>query len=259
VSIIKVTDINKSFKKGKLVLKNINLDIEEGEIVGLIGPSGSGKSTLLRILGGFEVIDSSSSGKIEILRHITQKNGKKTTSCRHSHQYIGVIFQQFNLVGRLKLLTNVLMGRLGKIPSWRGTIGFFPKEDKMKALAALERVDMIDYAFQRASTLSGGQQQRGAIARVLAQESKIILADEPIASLDPASSDRVMNHLVNINRTDNTTIIVSLHQFEVARTRCKRIVALKDGEIIYDGSPENISRNDLINLYGVESADALYA
>ncbi|MEC9492519.1 phosphonate ABC transporter ATP-binding protein [Flexistipes sp.] len=259
MSVIKINNVCKSFKKGKPVLKNINLNIEKGEMVGLIGPSGSGKSTLLRLLGGFEVIDPVPDSEIEMLGQLTQNNGKKTSSCRQSHQYIGIIFQQFNLVGRLRLLTNVLIGRLGKIPSWKGTLGFFPKEDKIKALEALERVNMVDFAFQRASTLSGGQQQRGAIARVLAQESKIILADEPIASLDPASSDRVMNHLVNINRTDKTTIIVSLHQFEVARTRCERIVALKDGEIIYDGSPENISRNDLINLYGVESADALYA
>lgn len=257
--VIKIKNVYKSFKKGKPVLKNINLSIEEGEMVGLIGPSGSGKSTLIRLLGGFEVIDPIANSEIEIFGQLTQKNGKKTSICRQSHQNIGIIFQQFNLVGRLKLLTNVLIGRLGKIPSWKGTLGFFPKEDKIKALEALDRVNMLDFAFQRASTLSGGQQQRGAIARVLAQESKIILADEPIASLDPASSDRVMNHLVNINEADNTTIIVSLHQFEVARTRCKRIIALKNGEIIYDGSPENISKKDLINLYGVESADALCA
>lgn len=164
-----------------------------------------------------------------------------------------MIFQQFNLINRLSLLTNVLVGRLGRIPRWRGSLGAFPRQDKVKALQALERVGMLEQAYQRASTLSGGQQQRGAIARVLTQEARLILADEPIASLDPASAKLVMSTLRQINQQDKTTVIVSLHQIDHAFEHCDRIIALKAGEVIHNGPTDRISPNDIADLYGVEA------
>ncbi len=248
-AVIDIQGLNKTFGR-KQVLKNINLKVRAGEMVGLIGASGSGKSTLIRLIGGLERMDPG--GWIRLFGKTMQENGKRTAEQRPLRRDIGIVFQQFNLVGRLSLLTNVLVGRLAHNPTWKGTIKFFPREERIKALEALERVNMVDYAHQRASTLSGGQQQRGAIARALTQEAKMILADEPIASLDPASSDRVMNLLCDINAQDDTPVVVSLHQFEVATTRCERIVALKDGEIVYDGKASGLSEADLIELYGVE-------
>jgi phosphonate transport system ATP-binding protein len=247
----------KSFRAGNPVLKNINLSIDPGEMVGLIGASGSGKSTLIRMISGLEVMDRNTDGRIELFGQVTQADGKRTAAYRSARRDVGVIFQQFNLVGRLSLLTNVLVGRLAHIPAWKGMINLFPREEKIKALQSLERVNMVDFAHQRASTLSGGQQQRGAIARALTQEAKLILADEPIASLDPASSDLVMSLLADINRQDGTTIVVSLHQFDVARTRCRRIIALQDGEILYDGAATGINEDDIVDIYGVEKSTLL--
>ena len=249
-TVIDIEGMNKTFGRRK-VLKNINFKIRAGEMVGLIGASGSGKSTLIRLIAGLVSMDQDSK-HIKLFSAPTQLGNKKTPNQRLLRQDVGIIFQQFNLVGRLSLLTNVLIGRLAHNPSWKGMIKLFPHAERIKALEALERVNMVEYAHQRSSTLSGGQQQRGAIARALTQEAKLILADEPIASLDPASSDRVMNLLCDINRQDGTTVVVSLHQFEVATTRCERIIALRDGEIVYNGKASGISNADLIDLYGVE-------
>lgn len=251
--VIDIAGLHKSFGRKK-VLKDINITVEANEMVGLIGSSGSGKSTLIRLIGGLETMDEASH-HIRLFDHPVQLSGKRTPFQRTLRSDIGIIFQQFNLVGRLSLLTNVLIGRLSHTPSWKGMIRFFPREEKIKALQALERVDMVDYAHQRASTLSGGQQQRGAIARALAQKAKLILADEPIASLDPASADRVMNLLEDINREDGTTVVVSLHQFEIAHQRCQRIIALKEGEIVYDGKAADLNDKDFEELYGVANGN----
>lgn len=254
--VIDIKGLNKSFGNIK-VLKNINLEVKAGEMVGLIGPSGSGKSTLIRLIGGLDVMNHASQ-HIKLFGEPTQLGHKRTPHYRLLRRDVGIIFQQFNLVGRLSLLSNVLIGRLAHNPAWKGVVRFFPREERIKALEALERVNMVECAHQRASTLSGGQQQRGAIARALTQEAKLILADEPIASLDPASSDRVMNLLCDINRQDKRTVIVSLHQFDVATTRCDRIVALKDGEKVYDGKASGLSEKDAIDLYGVEAGSCCF-
>jgi phosphonate transport system ATP-binding protein len=209
------------------------------------------------MISGLEVMDRNADGRIELFGHLTQTGGKRTAAHRSMRRDVGVIFQQFNLVGRLSLLTNVLIGRLAHLPSWKGMLNLFPRKEKIKALQALERVNMVEFAHQRSSTLSGGQQQRGAIARALTQEAKLILADEPIASLDPASSDLVMSLLGDINKQDGTTVVVSLHQFDVARTRCRRIIALQDGEIIYDGAATGINEDDIVDIYGVEKSNIL--
>ncbi len=253
-NVIDVSSINKNFGRGPLVLKDINLTIAEGEMVALIGASGSGKSTLLRTICGLETANAGA-GAISLFGSVTQKNGKTTPAQRQLRAHIGVIFQQFNLVTRLSLLTNVLVGRLGQIPKWRGLLGLFPREDKIIALKALERVGMAERAKQRASTLSGGQQQRGAIARALTQGAELILADEPIASLDPASAERVMESLSTINKEDGVTVVVSLHQIDHAFKHCERIVALKDGEVAYDGPTNEIAPHQIAALYGVEGLD----
>lgn len=248
---ISVDHVCKSFRKGERILDDISLNINEGEMVGLIGASGSGKSTLIRLIAGFEKIDGGE-GNISIFGETVQEKGRRTSAQRRLRREIGVVFQQFNLIGRLSLLLNVLAGRLGRVPAWRGNLTLFTREDRLRALRALERVGMVKYARQRASQLSGGQQQRGAIARTLAQEARIIIADEPIASLDPASADKVMEILSDINRQDKSTIIVSLHQIDHAFRHCSRIIALKAGKIAYDGPSSGISREKLAGLYGLK-------
>lgn len=251
---IEVNAVRKSFRPGALVLKTINLELCPGEMVALIGASGSGKSTLIRVISGLERADRTS-GEVRILGDVVQHAGRRTSAQRRLRREIGVIFQQFNLIDRLTLLQNVLVGRLGHVPGWRGTLGLFSRADRIKALESLERVGMVNFAYQRAGDLSGGQQQRGAIARALTQEAKIILADEPIASLDPASAERVMHTLQEINRTDGATVLVSLHQIDFAFRHCQRVVALKDGEIVFNGPTDEILPEDLNSLYGVDPVD----
>lgn len=250
---VAIEGIYKSFKANQPVLKDVSLSVSQGEMVGLIGASGSGKSTLIRLIAGFETIDKGP-GSIKLFGTSCQSNGQKNGAIRDLRHDIGIIFQQFNLVGRMTLLMNVLVGRLGRISRLRGTFGMFPEADRIKALQALERVDIVDKAYQRASTLSGGQQQRAAIARALTQEAKLILADEPIASLDPASAERVMTILRSINQQDKVTVIVSLHQIDHAFKHCDRIIALKDGRVIHDGDVHEITKEDLENLYGIDLA-----
>ena len=252
---IQLHAISKSFRPGLPVLRDVGIEIADGEMVGLIGASGSGKSTLIRLISGLERADNNS-GAIRLFGETVQERGKRQPAQRKLRSEVGVIFPQFNLGGRMSLLTNVLAGRLGRVPGWRGNFGLFSKADKIKALASLDRVGMAAYARQRASQLSGGQQQRGAIARVLTQEARIVLADEPIASLDPASADRVMEMLETINKEDGTTVVVSLHQIDHAFKHCRRIIALKDGVVVFDGPSTDIRPDDLRDLYGVTGLDA---
>src|SRR4029079_4815088 len=200
----------------------------------LIGPSGSGKSTLLRSISALQTIDAGP-GRIEAFGGPVQENGRVAGGVRRTRTRIGMIFQQFNLVGRLSLFTNVALGSLGRIPPLQGLLGLWPAENKQAVTAALQRMRRSDYASQRANTLSGGQQQRGAIARALVQKAKIILADEPVASLDPVAARRVMETLCDLNATDGLTVIVTLHQVDYALRYCRRVVALKEGKVVYDG------------------------
>ena len=248
---INVSQLSKTFGTRK-ALKSIDLAIQPGEMAALIGPSGSGKSTLLRSLGGLNIGDG---GTVTIGGRTVQSNGKISSEIRAVRQGLGFIFQQFNLVGRLSLMTNVLIGCLGRVPGWRGTFGLFPADEKAKAAAALDRVGLSDYGERRASTLSGGQQQRGAIARALLQGADTVLADEPIASLDPVSVRRVMELLARLNVEEGLTVVVSLHQVDAAVTFCKRVVAMRDGAIVYDGAPAGLTQDILRNVYGPEYED----
>lgn len=256
-SVIEIRQLSKTFStafRKHQALHAVDLDIAEGSMVGLIGASGSGKSTLLRHITG--LLRSDPGGCVRVLGKTIQENGRVNREIRRFRQDVGFIFQQFNLVDRLSLLSNVLIGCLSRMPLHRRILGLFTPHEIQRAMSALDRVDIGIYAGQRAGTLSGGQQQRAAIARAMIQEARLILADEPIASLDPESSRRVMESLSNVNRIDGTTVVVCLHQVDFAKRYCQRIVALKNGRIAFDGSPESLSNDQLIDIYGFESDDA---
>jgi len=248
-AVIQVERLNKSFGR-KQALFDLALSVQPGEMVALIGASGSGKSTLLRHVAGLACCDRTGGGRIEVLGREVQAHGRLNSEVRRLRADIGYIFQQFNLVGRLSVVQNVLLGCLGRTPRWRGTLGLFTAEERQRALHALERVGLVDLAMQRASTLSGGQQQRVAIARALCQRAEVILADEPIASLDPESARKVMEILADINREDGKTVVVTLHQVDYAMRYCQRAVALKGGRIHFDGPTAELNPNFLNDLYG---------
>jgi phosphonate transport system ATP-binding protein len=259
---IEVRDVSKSFNGGKKVLKNISLRLGRGEMVALIGASGSGKSTLIRSIGGLVPIDGPRSrdanrtdGEILIFDTPMQSRGRVSEHANSLRSRVGIIFQQFNLVPRLSVLTNVCLGFLGQVPRWRGTLGWFSQAEQKMAIHALARVGIAEQALKRGSQLSGGQQQRAAIARSLVQGSEILIADEPIASLDPSAARRVMDILADLNRSDGITVLVSLHQVEYALNYCPRTIALRDGEIVYDGPSSALTPAFLSELYGAESEE----
>lgn len=250
---IRINRLSKTFRNSRRALDDVSLQFASGEMVTLIGASGSGKSTLLRHISGLVVADGGSeSCNIEVDGQCIQRNGRLTRNVRRLRAAIGFVFQQFNLVGRLPVITNVLVGAAHRTPLWRTLSGRFHREETRLAMEALARVGIAELAWQRASTLSGGQQQRAAIARALVQRAGLILADEPIASLDPESSRRVMNTLAEINRRDGTTIIVSLHQVEIALHYCPRVIALKEGRVMYDGPAADLGGERLREIYGAD-------
>jgi phosphonate transport system ATP-binding protein len=255
-AVASVKDVSKTFGARK-ALNGVSVEVGAGEMVALIGPSGSGKSTLLRSITGLQSIDSGK-GTISVFGEVVQKDGRVTGKVRHARQKLGMIFQQFNLVGRLSLFSNVMLGALGRLPGWRGLLGAWPATDKDKAMAALHRVGVSDYAAQRANTLSGGQQQRGAIARAIVQGAQAILADEPVASLDPVSARKVMELLVELNQRDGMGVIVTLHQVDYAIRYCERVIALQAGKIVYDGPSTGLDTARLIEIYGPEFEDAFW-
>ena len=255
-AVLSVSGVTKTYG-ARRALDGVSLSVSRGEMIALIGPSGSGKSTLLRSITGLVAIDQGE-GVIDAFDTRIQARGKVTDKVREARIRMGFIFQQFNLVGRLSLFTNVALGSLGRINFWRGMFGRWPAETKQAAMAALARVGVADYAGQRANTLSGGQQQRGAIARALVQKAKIILADEPVASLDPVSARRVMDILRELNTSDGLTVIVTLHQVDYALRYCDRVVALKAGKVVYDGAAKGLSRDRLVDIYGPEIEEVFW-
>jgi phosphonate transport system ATP-binding protein len=254
---IEVVNACKCFVGGKRVLDSIHLKVERGEMVALIGASGSGKSTLIRTIAGLTPIDRerTNPGEIRILGQLMQQAGRVTHEAGRLRTRVGVVFQQFNLVTRLSVLTNVLLGLLGQMPFWRGHLGLFRSTEKRRAMRALQRVGIESHALKRGSELSGGQQQRAAIARTLLQGAEVLIADEPIASLDPSSARRVMDILTDLNLREGITVLVSLHQVEYALRYCKRVVALRDGRVVFDGPSQSITPAFLGELYGAESEE----
>ena len=255
---LRITNLNKHFHLKKQALCDINLSVNRGEMIALIGASGSGKSTLLRHIAGLLAADPINGSSIEVSGSVIQKDGRIAADIRTSRAKVGFVFQQFNLVDRLSVMTNVLVGLLHRMPVWRGLLGLFNQVERSVAYQALARVGIQDCHGQRASTLSGGQQQRAAIARTLVQGADLILADEPIASLDPESSRNVMEILARINREDKCTVIVSLHQVEIALKYCPRVVALHQGKVVFDGASSSLTPKLLRELYGVQ-VDELFA
>ena len=254
---IRINTLNKTFGSGRKALSQIDLSIGAGEMVALIGASGSGKSTLLRHMAGLMAGDADAPGSIEIHGRSVQCNGKIACDIRAVRAGIGFVFQQFNLVGRLPVIVNVLVGTLHQMPLWRSLTRWFTPAEKARGIEALRRVGIAECWAQRASTLSGGQQQRAAIARAMVQGARVVLADEPIASLDPESSRKVMDMLARINREDRCTVVVSLHQVNVAIKYCPRTIALNQGRVVYDGPSAGLTPEVLRELYGAQADEIL--
>lgn len=249
VPAIQIKQLSKNYGERK-VLDSIELRVEQSEMVALIGASGSGKSTLLRHIPGFI---KGSSGSVEVLGQVTQSDGAVMPGIRQFRSQIGFVFQQFNLVGRLPVITNVLMGTLSRTPLLRSLFMKFNESERQRALEALVSVGIEQTAWQRASTLSGGQQQRAALARCVVQGAKVVLADEPIASLDPEASRKVMEHLALMNKKLGCCVLVSLHQVDYALKYCPRTVALHHGKIVYDGPSSELTPELLAELYGSDA------
>jgi phosphonate transport system ATP-binding protein len=245
-----IENLTKVYDNGFMALDNLSLEIPDGQFVSIIGLSGSGKSTLLRCIN--RLIDPT---KGRIIWNGLDVTAATDDELRQIRRRIGMIFQQFNLVKRSSVLTNVMAGRLGYINPIFSLFNYFPPQEKNRALAALKRVGISEKANNRASALSGGQQQRVGIARTLMQEPEMMLADEPVASLDPATSHSVMKYLELLNKEDNMTILCSLHFLSLARAYSHRVIALKDGKIEYDGPPQDIDNDRFKMIYGEDAVE----
>ena len=242
---IRVTDLCKEFDGGRVVaLDDVTLEVPAGQLLVIIGLSGSGKSTLLRHLNR---LHQPTSGAVEVLgRDVAAARGSELRALRRD---VGFIFQQFNIVGRLTVLENVLSGALGRLRGPRYGVLSYSKRLRRDALEQLDRVGLADRAFQRTATLSGGQQQRVAIARTLMQQPKLVLADEPVASLDPEISGQVMDLLFRVTSEDNLTVVTSLHQVELALGWAQRIVGLRDGKIVLDRDAAGLTTEKVMQVY----------
>jgi phosphonate transport system ATP-binding protein len=255
--VLSIKEATKTFYSGgknNQALNNVTINIVAGERVALIGASGSGKSTLIRAISGLETLDKSS-GELWINGRVIQSHGQLSKNVRQIRNEIGIIFQQFNLVNQLDVMTNVLIGICPQKSVFEIISRRFSLEEKARALDALDKVGLVDFAYQRSSTLSGGQQQRVAIARALIKGAKILLADEPVASLDPESSRKVMETIVNLSQKLDLTFLTSLHQIPVARKYCERTIALNKGAVVFDGPTKELTAVILAELYGSNLED----
>ena len=237
--------VSKTYPNGYQALKDINLTIEQGEFVAIIGLSGAGKSTLIRTINRMHDITD---GTVTVDGfNVMELKGARLRQFRRN---IGMIFQSFNLVTRTTVIKNVLTSRVPELPFWRALLGAYPKKDKLEALEALDKVGILDKAFVRADQLSGGQQQRVALARTLAQNPKIILADEPVASLDPVTAKQVMDDFRRINREMNISVLINIHHVDLALQYADRVIGIKAGEVVYDGPASEVNEAVLAEVYG---------
>jgi phosphonate transport system ATP-binding protein len=242
---LQIRDLTRRFGE-KTAVDRVSLDVPAGQMVGIIGRSGAGKSTLLRMINRLQ---EPSAG--QVLFDGTDITALKGRALRDWRTSCAMIFQQFNLVNRLDVLTNVLVGRLNHRGTFTSLLKLFTPAERAMAIMTLDRFDLAEVALQRADTLSGGQQQRVAICRALLQEPKILLADEPIASLDPRNAKVVMDALRTINREDGLTVLVNLHHLDTARAYCDRIVAMMAGRVVFDGTPAELTPQKVRDVYGV--------
>jgi phosphonate transport system ATP-binding protein len=248
--VLKIEHLTKVYPNGTVALNDVSFEVKDGEFLVIIGLSGSGKSTLLRCIN--RLIDPTE-GKITMDdEDITAAKGEQL---RHIRRHIGMVFQQFNLVKRSSVMTNVLSGRLGYANAWLSMLGIWSGEDKQRGIKALERVGIPEKAKIRADSLSGGQQQRVGIARALMQEPEIILADEPVASLDPVLAHTILQYLEVLNKQDHVTIICSLHFLDLVHRYASRVIGLKDGIKVFEGSPNQIDRVKFKEIYGEEAQE----
>lgn len=245
---LRIKNLTKVYDDGTVALKDVSFEVPDGEFVAVIGLSGSGKSTLLRCIN--RLIEPTEG---EIWWNDVQLSHVTGEELRRARRKIGMIFQHFNLVDRSSVLTNVLSGRLGYVNPIASIFNRFPEEDMQRAYASLARVGIEGKADNRADELSGGQRQRVGIARALMQEPELILADEPVASLDPALAHSIMRHLQQINQEDGTTVLCSLHFLDLVQQYGTRAIALNDGQLVYDGLPQDIDDNRFIEIYGREA------
>lgn len=237
--------VSKTYPNGYQALKDINLTIEQGEFVAIIGLSGAGKSTLIRTINRMHDITDGTLTVDGV--NVMELKGARLRQFRRN---IGMIFQSFNLVTRTTVIKNVLTSRVPELPFWRALLGAYPKKDKLEALEALDKVGILDKAFVRADQLSGGQQQRVALARTLAQNPKIILADEPVASLDPVTAKQVMDDFRRINREMNISVLINIHHVDLALQYADRVIGIKGGEVVYDGPASEVNEAVLAEVYG---------
>lgn len=252
MALMELVDVSKSYNSEAKALQNVNLTFEEGEFVSIIGPSGAGKSTLLRCIN--HLIDASSGGIFFDGEDITRPKKKELRAVRTK---TGMIFQHYNLVERLSVIENVLHGRLGQKSTLSGVVGYYTEEEKQEAFEILEELGLTEQAYKRCDELSGGQKQRVGIARAIMQKPKLILCDEPIASLDPRSSKVIMDHLSKINKEKKITCIVNLHQVDVAVKYSKRIIGITAGKVVYDGPPEGLSQERIHEIYQSSGQDLI--
>lgn len=241
---IKFEDVGKKYPNGFEGLKHVNLEIEQGEFVAIIGLSGAGKSTLIRTINRMHDVTS---GKLTVDDvDVMSLSGKQL---RRFRRKIGMIFQSFNLITRTTVIKNVLTALVPDMPWYRTVFGIYSKEEKLQALKCLDKVGILDKAFVRADQLSGGQQQRVALARTLAQNPAIILADEPVAALDPVTANQVMGDFKKINEDMNISILINIHHVDLALKYASRVVGIRAGEIVYDGPASEVTQEVLTNIY----------
>jgi phosphonate transport system ATP-binding protein len=248
VTMLKVEHLTKVYPNGTQALKDVSFEVQDGEFLAVIGLSGSGKSTLLRCIN--RLIEPTS-GKI--LWNGIDITAARSSDLRNIRRQIGMVFQQFNLVKRSSVLTNVLSGRLGYVPPYQSLFDHFSRDDRQRALNNLEQMGLREKAYVRADSLSGGQQQRVGIARALMQDPKLVLADEPVASLDPVLAHSILKYLEQMNRERNITVLCSLHFLDLVHRYATRAIALKDGELVFEGLPNQIDDAQFKAIYGQEA------
>jgi len=252
-ALLEVNHITKQFGSDRSALSDVNFSVNEGEFVSIIGPSGAGKSTLLRCIN--RMIDANSG---EIIFDTMNVMNLRKRDLKRIRTKIGMIFQHYNLVNRLSVIENTLHGNLGKKSTFAGVFGLYSQEEKEQAVKILHVLGLEDHIYKRTDQLSGGQKQRVGIARALIQNPRMLLCDEPIASLDPNSAKIIMDHLRNISTAMGITVLINLHQVDVALKYSDRIIGINSGQVVYNGSPNNITKEDIQRIYGSEAEDLIF-